>query len=131
MTQPAEISRFNLQKTTQAVPISPAFAHVMTNALQIARQSGGTFDPTVAGLVSAWGFGPDKSKTNAPSPAAIAALKLHCGWQKIALDDSLLSKLDPQVKLDLSAIAKGYGVDLVAQLLEKHGIDRYIVRNWR
>lgn len=116
----SEITRFNLQKTTDWFPVSPETASVTRRALDVARATGGAYDPTIQPLVELWGFGPGKSKGSAaiPPEEAIREALEHVGFDKIEvrLEPPALRKLDPGVTLDLSSIAKGHGVDRLASL---------------
>ena len=94
-------------------------------AEQIADNTNGSFDITVAPLVNTWGFG---FKTgNPPSKMAIDSLRSIVGYKKVSLHNNRITKTDPRVMLDCSAIAKGYGCDVVARLLQRHGIENYMV----
>jgi thiamine biosynthesis lipoprotein len=97
-------------------------------ALGISEQTGGVFDITVGPLVNAWGFGPDSVPATPLSDAEVASLLAHTGYGKLTLDpDNLtVSKADPEVYCDLSAIAKGYAVDRVGLALEEAGFFDYM-----
>jgi len=101
------------------------FRHVFTLAQRISEATGGAFDITVAPLVNAWGFG-FKQGTN-PSDAQIDSLRQFVGMDKVQLQGDTLTKTDPCLMLDCSAIAKGYGVDGVADYLEGTGIHDYMI----
>lgn len=100
--------------------------HIRRNILladSVSRLSGGAYDITVAPLVKAWGFA-GKSAEQEPNVDSI----LHfVGYEKIRLDGERLIKSDPRVQLDLNSIAKGYTVDLLAELVERLGARNYIV----
>ena len=85
----------------------------------------GAFDITVAPLVNAWGFGFKKSA--GVDSLVVDSLRQMTGYQKIGLQDNRIIKKDPRMMLDCSAIAKGFGVDAVAMLLERKGIKNYMV----
>lgn len=122
----SELMRFNRQQTTEVVAISDALRKVVAEALRIGQQSD-VIDITVGPLVNLWGFGPTGRITHAPEPQQIDEIRSHVGLSKLQLNDDGLAKLDPRVEIDLSTIAKGYGVDQVANLLESHNIVNYIV----
>ena len=116
------ISRVNRGEDVQT---NKMFDTVFNLAEKISDDTDGAFDITVAPLVNLWGFG---FKTgNQPTKAAIDSLRSIVGYKKIALKDGHIRKADPRVMLDCSAIAKGYGCDVVAALLRRHGIDNYMV----
>ena len=92
----------------------------------ISETTDGSFDITVAPLVNAWGFGFTESIN--PSQEKIDSLLQIVGWQKIQLsNENKIIKQDPRIMLDCSAIAKGYAVDVIAQLLKRKGIKNYMV----
>ena len=116
------ISRIN---RGEDVKTNEMFDTVFNLAKNIADNTNGAFDITVAPLVNAWGFG---FKTgNPPTKAAIDSLRSIVGYKKVALRNNRITKTDPRVMLDCSAIAKGYGCDVVAHLLQRHGIENYMV----
>jgi len=125
----SEIAQFNRQTTTDWFEVSPEFATVTDRALQIARESDGRFDPTVGPLVRLWSFGPPPRSQQPPSAAEIERVRSAVGSNlvEVRLDPPALRKLDPRVELDLSAIAKGYGVDRVSQLLLDAGAGNHMV----
>ena len=116
------ISRIN---NGEDVETNEMFDTVFNLAESIADNTDGAFDITVAPLVNAWGFG---FKTgNPPTKATIDSLRSVVGYKKVKLKNKRIQKTDPRVMLDCSAIAKGYGCDVVAALLRRHGIDNYLV----
>ncbi len=123
----ADISRYNRAAPGwQTLPAE--FFHVLRHALVLAQDSGGAYDPTVGPLVNAWGFGPHQRAFEPPSPAAIQAARERCGWQRVPLDDDRRAAWQPGgVYLDLSSIAKGFGVDRAAMALDALGITDYLV----
>lgn len=123
----ADISRYNRAAPGwQTLPAE--FFHVLRHALMLAQDSGGAYDPTVGPLVNAWGFGPHQRAFEPPSPAAVQAARERCGWQRVPLDDDRSAAWQPGgVYLDLSSIAKGFGVDRAAMALDALGITDYLV----
>lgn len=98
---------------------------VFNLAESISDKTDGALDITVAPLVNAWGFG---FKTgNPPTKHMVDSLRAIVGYNKVKLVNHRIQKTDPRVMLDCSAIAKGYGCDVVARLLEKRGIKNYMV----
>lgn len=125
----SEISRFNTSDSTDWFPVSPATARVVAEAQRISAASDGAFDITVLPLVNLWSFGPERRPDQVPSDAKIAERKALVGYENldVRLDPPALRKNIPNLKVDLAAIAKGYGVDVVAELLETVGIKGYMV----
>lgn len=125
----SELSRFNTSNTTDWFDVSPQTATVVAKALEVARLSDGAFDPTVGRLVRMWSFGSgDRSYAPPPDEELQTALE-HVGYRKIEVrtDPPALRKTDPQAELDLSAIAKGFGVDAVSGLLTDRGLINHLV----
>lgn len=124
----SELSRFNRAPAGSWRALPPEFFSVLQHALQLARDSDGAYDPTVGPLVNLWGFGPDQRPRQPPSPAAIAQAKARVGWWKLKLDPAGHRAWQPGgIYLDLSAVAKGYGVDQVARYLRRMGARTYLV----
>jgi len=125
----SEISRFNRSRAVgEEFPISDDFLRVMTAADEIFARSGGAWDGTVSPLVELWGFGPGGLALSAPSAERIAAAKADVGFDKIEIRDSgALVKRHGPVTIDLSSIAKGYGVDAVAETLRGRGFVDFLV----
>lgn len=116
----SEVSKFNALSELKPVPVSIDTARVVAAAQRIARESQGAFDITVRPLVALWGFGAG-AKVEPPTPAAVAKAKAKVDYRQIRLKDGELGKSAPQFEVDLSAIAKGYGVDRVVAVLEEQG----------
>lgn len=123
----SELSLFNALPTPQCVPASKPLLHVVKAGLTLHQQSHGAFDATVAPLVNAWGFGPSPKINKAPTDDALRALKQNVGSQYIHIKGDTLCKDRAHVQLDLSAIAKGYGVDAVTEHLNKQGFKNALV----
>lgn len=122
----SEISRFNRLSVGQTQKISSEFAEVIRISQKIWHQSNGAFDPTIGPLVDLWGFGPVDREGQVPSSESIEQVLSNVGFESIVLEDLTLSKLAP-VALDVSAVAKGYAVDLVANHLEMLALPDYLV----
>jgi thiamine biosynthesis lipoprotein len=125
----SELSRFNQLRETTPFSVSRETFAVFREALEIADLTGGALDITVGPLVNAWGFGPDARPEVIPSDDEIAGLLEKVGYTKLELgsDGTSLRKVEPGLQCDLSAIAKGYGVDRVAEALDAIGIRDYMV----
>lgn len=130
------LSTFNKQSTITRVNLSPdsvlltdkdsLFIKVYNKACEISSITNGAFDITVAPLVNAYGFGFDPNRSTPDS--VIAELKNYVGWKKVSLSPSgYIKKENPNIKLDASAIAKGFGSDEVARVLRKNGIHDFMV----
>lgn len=116
------ISRIN---RNEDVKVDNMFAEVFQLAEKISKETDGAFDITVAPMVNAWGFG---FKTgNPPTKQTVDSLRAIVGFQKVALEKEHVKKQNPHIMLDCSAIAKGYGSDIVARFLKKKGIQNFMV----
>ena len=114
----ATITRIN--RNEDIVP-DTFFTNVFRRSMEISRETDGAFDITVAPLANAWGFG--FKKGNFPDSAMIDSLLEMTGYEKVKLsDEGKVVKTDPRIMLSCSAVAKGYAVDVIAQLLKKKGI---------
>ncbi|OOF67468.1 thiamine biosynthesis protein ApbE [Rodentibacter pneumotropicus] len=128
----SELSRFN-QNTQVNTPIeiSADFAKVLAEAIRLHQITEGALDVTVGPVVNLWGFGPEKRPERQPTAEQLAERQAWVGLDKITLDMSgnipTLSKSVPQVYIDLSSIAKGFGVDQVAEKLEQLNAQNYMV----
>ncbi|WP_417532691.1 FAD:protein FMN transferase [Marinobacterium stanieri] len=124
----SELSLLNQMPHGQVRSVSPELMQVLAEGRRISVLTGGAFDYTVGPLVNLWGFGPDGRITHAPEQAEIDSLKSRIGYDFVELDPQAqtVGKQGEQY-VDLSAIAKGYGVDELARLLEARGIERYLV----
>ncbi len=123
----SELSRFNAAPGVEPFQVSPDTAEVFRIARRVSEESNGTFDITVGPLVNAWGFGPE-TFTAPPDDGALAVLRERVGWEKVTVNpNNTLVKSRPDVYCDLSAVAKGYGVDKAADALDALGIANYMV----
>ena len=101
------------------------FLTVYNKAMEISRETSGAFDITVAPLVNAWGFGFKNGIQ--PNRHQVDSLRRLIGYEKIALKDGRIVKQSPGIMLDCSAIAKGFGSDVVADFLRQHGVTNFMV----
>ncbi len=125
----SELSRFNAHASLEPFEASRETVEVFEIAQSISRDSDGAFDVTVGPLVAAWGFGATDRPPEPPSDAERKALAERVGFEKLRVDAEArtLTKLHPKLECDLSAVAKGYGVDRVALLLERKGHRDHLV----
>jgi thiamine biosynthesis lipoprotein len=125
----SELSRFNASDSTDWFAVSRETAIVVAEAQRVSRESNGAFDATVMPLVNLWSFGPEARPDAVPSDAELAERRSHVGYKKLEVrhDPPALRKTDPAMSVDLSAIAKGYGVDVIAELLDERGVKAYMV----
>jgi len=124
----SELNRFNrFAKSGEGFPASSDMLAVLRTAARVYQLSGGAWDGTVMPLVNLWGFGPAGPTAEPPPDAAVAERMAHVGFDRIEVRPGALAKKDPAVTLDLSSIAKGYGVDQVAAVLRAEGLRDFVV----
>ncbi|MBP6121931.1 MULTISPECIES: FAD:protein FMN transferase [Providencia] len=124
----SELSRFNQSKEVNVpFPVSAATAKVVKKAIEINKLTDGSLDVTVGPLVNLWGFGPEGRVTKAPTNEELEKRRSWVGIEKLSVQDNNLIKTIPELYVDLSSIAKGYGVDVVAEYLESLNINDYMV----
>ena len=124
----SELMQFNQAKTGQPQAISEDMQVVMSIAQEVYGLTDGAFDPTVAPLVNLWGFGPNESNNVIPQSEQIQQALSVIGLNHLVLNKAAKkAQREQDIKLDFSAIAKGYAVDAVADLLESSGIQHYLV----
>lgn len=134
----AEFQKFNLSlnpfnpnsiiskvNRNEPVEVDDWFIEVFNRAKEVSDHSEGIFDITCAPLVNLWGFG--FSKMDSVTPQMIDSIKQFVGYQKVRLDGRKVVKDDSRILLNCSAIAKGYASDVIARLLEREGIENYMV----
>ncbi len=123
----SELSAFNAAGAKEWLDVAPDTAAVMAEALRTGSLSGGAFDVTVGPLVDLWGFGPG-DRQGVPSDEAIADAAALSGQNALRfLPKRGIAKDRDGLRVDLSGIAKGHAVDLVAERLEAAGFDSYLI----
>lgn len=125
----SEVSQLNKYKGTDGQVKSAQFIEVLVEALRVSKLTDGAYDITVGPLVNLWGFGPTFKEDNPPSTDDILGALDSVGYKNISLeqDKRLVKKLKPDMYIDFSSIAKGYGVDQVAKFIESKGFMDYMV----
>lgn len=117
------ISKINENDTL--VEADDIFLAVYDQAYRVAEETDGAFDYTVAPLVNAWGFG-FKERIEL-TQQRIDSIKMFVNYRLVRLNERKIIKSDPRVQIDFNAIAQGYSVDLIGELLESNGIHNYLV----
>ncbi len=123
------ISKFNQLGKDTPIAIDSDFSHVLEASRQVYQQSGGAFDPTVMPLIETWGFGSTMTVERLQSPPTaleIAQAKALVDFESVVQNDNGLIKTKDSIELDFSAVAKGYGVDVIADVLKNN----YKIRNY-
>ncbi|PPT91479.1 thiamine biosynthesis protein ApbE [Xanthomonas theicola] len=124
----SDISRYNRAAAGSVQALPAAFADVLRCALDIARRSDGAFDPTIGAVLGLWGFGADAGSRRVPDADALRQARAAGDWRQLRLDDADHTLRQPGgLRLDLSAIAKGYGVDLAVRELQAQSVASALV----
>ena len=123
----SEISHFNNTNLVDEFEISAGFAKVMGLSRDISEKTAGAFDPTVSPLIDIWGFGYIKKTKDFPDEIEIQEALKNVGFRKVSCSSNILKKAVPNLQLNLSAIAKGYGVDVIAGIVSESGFTNYMV----
>ena len=127
----ASLSTFNPTSTISKINRNESdstdyfFRKMYEEAQRVSSLTNGAFDITVAPLVNAWGFGFKQEVF--PTQTTIDSILQYVGYKKISLKNNFLQKQDSRIQIDASAIAKGFSVDIVANLLEKNGCENFLV----
>lgn len=124
----SDLNRLNAAPVQQWVHVPQELFTVLSTALQIGRHSGGAFDIGVGALVNAWGFGPPQRQPDAAQIRALKAQPHRAAMDVLELDGAgCRVRKRAALSLDLSGIAKGFGVDQMARCLDGFGVTRYLV----
>ncbi|MGF1907899.1 FAD:protein FMN transferase [Vibrio kasasachensis] len=123
----SELSRFNQHQTNESFEVSTQTATVVKEAMRLNGLTLGALDVTVGPLVNLWGFGPEARPDVVPSDEELAERKANVGIHHLSIVGNKLRKDIPNLYVDLSTIAKGWGVDVVADYLQAEGIKNYMV----
>ncbi len=123
----SNLSLFNQSASTKCQKLPASVIQVIVNAEKVSAETHGKFDVTLSPLIEEWGF--DKKQTNniIPSEQIISDLLQTIGYDKLEIKNDCVSKALGSLSVNLSAIAKGYGVDRVAEIVSRNGIENYLV----
>jgi len=123
----SELNALSQMPINQERVVSPEMTEVLSISAAVSHASRGAFDITVAPLVDLWGFGPGSSNANrVPSVKEINAALALCGFTSLKLTGQGLTK-SKAVVLNLSAVAKGFGADQIAKVLDRFGVKSYLI----
>jgi FAD:protein FMN transferase len=107
--------------------VSPELFDVLKRAVLVARETGGAFDPTIAPLVSIWREA--RATERLPARADLDAARRRVGWRHLQFDerDRAVRLMQPDMRLDLGGIAKGYILQEASRILRQHGVAAALV----
>jgi len=128
----SELSQFNRSNSMDCQPISDETFYVIKSAIEVSKKTQGKFDITLAPLISEWGFDNKQTNNHIPEEKKIQQLLTQIGYSKLHLEEPQLGqpcvqKMHKDLSVNLSAIAKGYGVDQISELLTNNKIQNYLV----
>jgi thiamine biosynthesis lipoprotein len=119
----SDISKVNRNEKDE---VDEHFKTVFEASKKIYRETEGAFDPTIGNVVNAWNFGAENNKFETDS-TTIDSLMRYVGFNRIGFSDGKIKKQNTSIYLEFNAIAKGYGIDVIANFLETKGIKHYLV----
>ncbi|KLN67028.1 MULTISPECIES: FAD:protein FMN transferase [Vibrio] len=123
----SELSRFNQLQSSESFAVSPQTVTVVKEAIRLNGLTHGALDVTVGPLVNLWGFGPEARPEVVPTDEELAARKAMTGIEHLSVEGNTLKKDIPNLYVDLSTIAKGWGVDVVADYIQSQGVENFMV----
>ncbi|RPA31028.1 FAD:protein FMN transferase [Shewanella frigidimarina] len=123
----SELSKFNQLQVQQSVKVSADTIKVIEEGMRLYQETDGALDITLGPVVNLWGFGPDKRPTTIPTQAQIDNAKAKMGIKELSIKGLTLTKHNADLYVDLSSIAKGFGVDKIAAILDKYHVSGYLV----
>jgi thiamine biosynthesis lipoprotein len=123
----SELTLFNKSTSLTPTEISEGLRRVLAESIRLGKLSEGKLDVTIGPLINLWGFGPEYRPEKVPSDAELIAAQTRTGLIYLTLNGNKLSKKIPDLYIDLSTIAKGYAVDLIAEYFESKGFHDFLI----
>ncbi len=121
----SRLTELNQHGATEEMPVDPLLFGVIRNSLNVAAQTDGAFDPTIAPMLDLWGFG--KEKPHKPPQNEISALLPRINFRDVLIDSPAVRFAQPGMAIDLGGIAKGTAIDAAARALRKTGVKDFMV----
>lgn len=123
----SELSQFNQHTTNEPFTVSADTAKVIKESLRLSELTNGAYDVTVGPIVNLWSFGPEARPEATPTDEELNKRREIIGYHHLKVDGNKLIKDIPDLYVDLSSIAKGFGVDVVADYFDELGVPDYLV----
>lgn len=125
----SELSKFNSMRSVEWQPLSDETIALVEAARRVSKETSGAYDITLGSISALWGFGQEESTGSKPLLDDILLMLNDVGYQLLEVSSARKSvrKLNPDLKVDLSSLAKGYAVDKIGEQLEATGNQRYLV----
>jgi len=123
----SELSLFNQSRSLAPFKVSPATAKVVSESIRLAQLTEGKLDVTIGPLVNLWGFGPSMRPEKLPDAQALKKALALVNIDKLSVQGNSLIKSIPELYVDLSTTAKGFGVDVVADYLDEEEVNNYLI----
>ena len=123
----SEISLFNESYSTSNITISNEFKYLIDESFKLYDDTTGIFDPTVKSLSDSWGFSSKMSFFSVPNDSQLSKVATYIGLKNVVVSGNVIRKQDPNIKIDLSSMVKGYAVDKISILLDKSRSKRFII----
>lgn len=125
----SELSALNRAPAGEPTAVAPETMEMLELSREVSEATDGAFDVTVGPLVALWGFGADAGPPEPPTPEVLATAEARVGYEMLSLDPEAgtATRARDDLRIDLSAVAKGYGVDRVADALDELGYTRHLV----
>ena len=122
----SELSKFNASTSTELTRLNAEILFVLDASLRISEISDGAYDVTLGAVIDTWGFGAPSKEGVAPTEQQLQQASEATGFSRIVRDGTTISKPHPQMRIDLSSIAKGYAVDRIGFIVERAGVYNYV-----
>ncbi|KLV11071.1 FAD:protein FMN transferase [Photobacterium ganghwense] len=123
----SELSQFNQSRSTEPFTVSADTAKVVKEAIRLSKLTDGALDVTVGPIVNLWSFGPEARPEKTPTADELEVRREIVGIEHLSVEGNALRKAIPELYVDLSSIAKGFGVDVIADYFDDLNIADYLV----
>lgn len=122
------VAEFNCATAGTTMEMPDSVTELLALSRTIHQRTEGRFDPTIGALIRAWGFGAWRSEWRGePTTDVVAAAREACGFHNLRIEGKIITKLHDGLMLDFSAIAKGYAVDRMGEILREAGHAHFII----